>query len=258
MISLRRSASRLSPFIALFVIGVARLPAQTANIGSLTGKVLADSTDLPIASAEISFPKLKLSARSDSLGNFQIAGVPLGPHELIVRRVGYEPYSATMTFRSFEKVEADFLLKAVVTKLDKVNVKAAADKRYAMRLADFEERRKFGTGRFLTADVFEKAEGQDMSQVIVSLIPGVRTIGKGSGQVLVSTRPGTCPGPVQVILNGLSLYNGYQERFNLNSIYTGNVIGVEYYTVATTPAQFNGTGGRDGGVQCGTIVIWTK
>ncbi|MGV3711118.1 MAG: carboxypeptidase-like regulatory domain-containing protein [Gemmatimonas sp.] len=246
------------------VISASRVDAQNGAAGSLVGTVFVDTTDVPLANAEVVFAKLKLSARTDREGNFQITGIPAGRHDLVVRSVGYQPFVAKMSFGPAQKVEADFMLQPAVTKLDRVDVKASADPRYATRLADFESRRRSGTGRFLTSDVFEKAVGQNMSQVLVSRIPGVRTAGKSSKQVLVSRRTGKdCA--VQTIVNGMVLYNGGQPNFDINSLYTGEVLGIEYYTVANTPAQFSGTamprgGGEEvpGGVYCGTVVIWTK
>lgn len=234
-------------------------PASTAAFASLSGAVLSDSGEAPIANAEITFPKRGLSARSDAKGNFRITGVPAGSHELIVRIIGYKPYAATLTFRTGQVIEADFMLKPLVTKLARVNVKAAVNPRYAIRLADFEERRRYGAGRFLTADVFEKAEGQNMSQVLISRIPGIRTIGTGSQQTLTSRRGGKFGSQeckIQVIVNGMVKYNGRigDSDFDVNGVYSGEVIGLEYYTLANTPAQFSGTGAA----ACGTIVIWTK
>lgn len=247
--------------ISSLVFGNSQAHGQSApaSYASLSGAVLSDSGEVPIANAEITFPKLELSARSDAKGNFRITGVPAGPHELIVRIIGYEPYAATITFRTGQVIEADFMLKPVVTKLARVNVNAAVNPRYAIRLADFEERRRYGAGRFLTADVFEKAEGQNMSQVLISRIPGIRTIGNGSQQTLVSRRGGKLGGSnckVQVIVNGMVKYNGRvgDGDFDVNAVYSGDVIGLEYYTLANTPAQFSGTGAA----VCGTLVIWTK
>lgn len=245
--------------ICACVVLASSAAAQTvATSASLSGKVLADSTDVAIASAEVSFPNLKLTARTDSSGRFLVSGVPGGAHAVIVRRIGYEPVAATLTFRNAEQVEADFVLKATVTKLANVNVKSAVDPRYARQLADFESRRKFGFGRFVTSDVFEDARGQNLASLLVTRLPGVRTLGGSSQQVMVSIRGNNCP--VQVVLNGLSLFNGGEKQpmFDINSLQTSDVIGVEYYTVASTPAQFRMTGGKSGGSQCGTVVIWTK
>lgn len=119
------------------------LGAQSSTpAGSLSGLVLTDSGDVPIADDEISFPEQKLSARTDSKGTFLISGLPAGAHAPVVRKGGYEPSAATLTVRAGQKVEADFFMKPIVTKLANVNVKAAVNPRYAIRLADFEERRR--------------------------------------------------------------------------------------------------------------------
>ena len=247
----------LAGALLLATVGSAQVAARTS---SLSGAVLADSGDVPIANAEIVIENLGLSARSDTRGNFQISNVPTGPHRVTVRQLGYEAYTAVITFPAAQKVEADFIMKPVVTKLAKVDVKATVNSRYAKRLQDFEERRRFGTGRFLTADLFEQSVGQNMSQVIVSRIPGVRTVGQGTEQVLVSRRGDRDECRVQIIVNGMVRYNARlgDQRFDLNSVYTGDVIGFEYYSSAQTPAQFSGTSGTDGGSICGTAVIWTK
>jgi hypothetical protein len=243
----------------------ANLRAQTTASATLAGTVFIDTTDTPPANAEVIFERLKLSARTDRAGNFQISGIPAGHHDLVVRSVGYQPFVATMSFGVAQKVEADFMLQPTVTKLDRVDVKGTVDARYAIRLADFESRRRNGPGRFLTSDVFEKAVGQNMSQVLVSMIPGIRTSGKSSRQILVSRRTGKdCA--VQAIVNGMVMFNGGGPNFDINSLFTGEVIGLEYYTLANTPAQFSGTamprelGGVEvpGGAYCGTVVIWTK
>lgn len=235
------------------------LVAQSSKTrGSLSGTVFVDTTSRTIANAEIVFPKLGRSARSDSTGNFRIGDLPPGSHDVVVRMVGYEPFNAIIAFGAAQQVEADFMLRPQIATLEKVNVSAGVDKRFAVRLHDFYERKRFGIGRFLTSDVFERADGQSMAAVIRRHIAGIGFTGKGTEQVPVTSRGKTCP--VQVIMNGINAFNGRvgQLPFDINSINTNDVIGFEFYTVATTPLEFTGSGGYDAGAGCGTIVIWTK
>lgn len=252
--------------LLLTIVGTALILSRSAPLwaqasasgGSLSGTVFLDTTSKTIANAEIVFPKLNRTARSDSAGNFRISDLPAGSHDIVVRMVGYEPFNAIMTFRAAQKVEADFMLRPQVATLDKVNVTAEVDKRFGIRLHDFYDRKRFGMCKFLTSDVFEKADGQAMSAVIRRHIAGIGFTGKGTEQVPVTSRGKTCP--VQIIMNGVTAFNGRvgQLPFDINSINTNNVIGFEFYTVATTPMEFAGTGGQSGGAACGTIVIWTK
>jgi hypothetical protein len=231
-------------------------PATTlaGNLGSLAGTVVIDSSDTPIANAEIMLTDLSLSVRSDSSGRFLIANIPAGPHRAVVRQVGFEPFSATLIFSPGERVEADFVLSPVVTQLSDVRVTAASDRRYAMRLAEFEDRRRFGNGRFLTSNVFEDGVGRELAQVMISNIPGVRTKVVNGRAALISRRSGEdCP--MQVLVNGLLMKPMTGEiGFDINSINTNDVIGLEFYTVATTPIQFTGTNAG----HCGTVLVWTK
>lgn len=106
----------------------------------------------------------------------------------------------------------------------------------------------------LAADVFEKAEGQNVSLVLVDGIPGIRTIGTGTQQTVESTRGDRKNCRVQVTVNGLIRYHGRvgDSDFDVTSVYAGQVIGLEYYTFPNTPAQFTGA------AVSGTVVIWTK
>lgn len=250
-----RFAIAASVFSALAL--AAPLSAQSA---SLSGTVITDPAEQPIPNAEIVLTKLNLSARSDAKGNFEIKGVPTGKQEVTVRRIGYEPVVSIVTFGASQKVEVDFMLKAVATKLDKIDVKANLSERYAIRLHDFEARRATGIGKFLTADYFQDADGRTMSNLISNKITGLGNTGSGSKQVLIAQRGQSFNCAVQVLVNGIVRYNGLpmQETFDINSINSSEVIGFEYYTAPTTPSQFVGTGGANGGSKCGTVLIWTK
>lgn len=251
-----RTLSAAFAISAAFAVGP--LSAQSA---SLSGSVVTDPAEQPIANAEIVFTKLNLSGRSDAKGNFSITGVPTGKQEVTVRRIGYEPVVTIVNFGASQKVEVDFMLKAIATKLDKVNVNANASERYAIRLRDFEDRRALGTGKFLTADYFANADGRTMSNLISAKITGLGTTGSGSKQILIAQRGQSFNCAVQVLVNGLPRYtgNGMQETFDVNSINATEVIGFEYYTPMTTPAQYMGTGTGGGtGSGCGTVLIWTK
>lgn len=231
----------------------------SSSTGSLSGTVFVDTTDKRVANAEVSFPNLRLTVRTDSAGNYRILNLPRGPQELVVRAIGYEPVMATFTLGQETIGEADFMLKPIVTKLERVNITAPADPLYARQLMEFEARRKIGLGRYITSDVFEKSEGLNLSQLLPTKLPGIRIVRTRTAHVLAARRGGVdCF--AQVILNGVSVYNGAEREpvFDINLLQTQSVIGMEYYTVASTPAQFNRTSAVGGGTHCGTVVIWTK
>lgn len=224
------------------------LPLElSAQAAILAGTVMTDSTESRLANAEVTLPKLGRSARTDSAGNFRFTGIKAGVHELVIRMVGYEPISASLRLESGKTVEGDFLLKKRSTQLAAVEVKDKISVR-SVRLDQFEENRKGSPGRFFTAAVFDSASGRLLGDVLTSRVPSVRLVKVGMVDVLASTRWGS-PCPMRIVVNGLIM----PQPFSLRDVITDQVVGLEFYTVATAPMQYSGTGG-----QCGTVVIWTK
>jgi hypothetical protein len=241
-----------------------------AQQATLAGTVLADSTERPLANAEVAIATLKLTALTDSAGNFALRRVPAGTYQVMVRAVGRVPYRETMTFGATDRIERDFVLKRAATTLAEVEVKETAV-RVDMRLAAFEERRKLGLGKFITQDVLEKTEGRKLGDVLRSRIAGLRPIAVGSGAAMVGTRGPSLRMPsgdasdrrqgamsqcyVQVIVDGSIRYRSQQNEklFDINSIAPDQLAGVEFYTTSTTPLQYNSTGAT-----CGTLIIWTR
>jgi hypothetical protein len=238
--------------------------------GTLTGLVLTDPDERPIAGAEIIFTNLARAARSDSAGRFRIVGIPVGAQAVLVRMAGYQPWIGSVTFEQNRTVEADFLLKAVATALPVVEVSAGAN-RYATKLTEFDERRKGGHGRFITADEIEKHADRQLSDLLIARIPGIRLVGYAEDRAVSTTHNGRVECLVQVVLDGNIIYNGNQGQppFKVNSLSTADVIGIEFYTTGSTPARYTMTGGGSrgapgakggtfGGAACGTLILWTK
>ncbi len=242
------------------------MPAFAQRTGVLRGNVLADSSERPIAGAEISVPALKLAARADSLGRFRFAAVPAGEQLVSVRQLGFEPLSAVLTMRAGDSVDTDFLLTPTRTVLPRVDVKAPAH--VSARLAGFEERRTQGFGRFISQDQIEKQLQRttaDILRTIPGPLPGTdRTTGvvyvassRGQqsieGATLKSRAPAMCP--VAVYVDGIQVYGGEGPKFDINSLKAEDLAGIEFYGGgATIPAQYNKTNGQT----CGVLLVWTK
>ncbi|MGV3707455.1 MAG: carboxypeptidase-like regulatory domain-containing protein [Gemmatimonas sp.] len=236
-----------SPFAGRFS-GASALYAQN---GTLKGAVLADSTEKPLANAEIAFPQLNISARSDSSGNFTVTNIKPGRQKLIIRVLGYQAYETWLVVNPGQTFEADFLLTRA-TALDEVKVRAEAGRR-SVREMEFEENRKH-TGRFITTEMLEKDRGRPLGTLLAQRLPGLNIIKTGTSEYLSSSRNQANPCLTQIVLNGLIVYRPGMPPFDLSAIDTRNIIGVEYYTAMTVPPKWQGPGWSD----CGTTVIWTK
>lgn len=86
--SWRRAAFAVSLFASM----------ATAQSASLKGRVVTDSTELPIAGVTVSIESLKLQATTDSLGNFTLIGIRPGIHVVSARKIGFGPLTSRLDF----------------------------------------------------------------------------------------------------------------------------------------------------------------
>ena len=73
-------------------------PALGAQGATFRGKVLTDSTELPIAGAVVSIDDLKLQAASDSAGNFAIIGIKPGAYVVTAKKIGFGALATRVRF----------------------------------------------------------------------------------------------------------------------------------------------------------------
>lgn len=270
-----------SPVYTIGVIVLAYLPQHLdAQSASVTGTVLIDATNKPLANAEVALANLKLATRSDSAGNFALTSLPAGKHSLVIRLPGYQVLTADVTLGATQRIDAEYVLTPTTTKLKKVDVKAKAIGPYAAKLMEFEDRRHAGIGKFLTADVFEKEDGRPPSSFLRKYISGLNIIASGGRHWLASGRNGGNCGSVfracspdkpptmekippacyaKIIVDGRIEFDGdmdHQELFDIDRLNAKDIIGMEYHTNANMPTQFNGTSKKYG--TCGAVIIWTK
>jgi hypothetical protein len=110
------------------------------------GVVVTDSTERPIAAAEVSIPEIGKTATTNEKGAFRVDGIPSGTHKIVIRRIGFGPAETTLSFSANQIVERRVVLGRVVT-LEPVRVTETAFER---KMAEFEENRRIGLGHFYT------------------------------------------------------------------------------------------------------------
>ncbi len=248
-------------------LGVAS--ALVAQETRVTGLVLADGTERAISDALITVTPLTRQTRSDSAGRFHVGSLPVGTYRLVVRAIGFDSLVTDLQVTSTDPLDVEILLTPVAQRLATVKTSATI---VDLRLAEFEERRALGFGRFLDAREFERNPGSQVDVVIIGKIPGIRTTRKFGKMVLTASRNGKLCYP-QIVVNGLSLFNGVMKRsgdprtdaialetmlFDINTLRTDEIVGFEWHNPASTPARYNATSGGDDGSSCGTAIIWTK
>jgi hypothetical protein len=229
--------------------------AQTATV---RGRVLSATTGQPIADATLSLSAVARTTRTDSLGEFTLSGLPLGEQALLVQAVGYAPVRALVPLTAGPPIELDVDLDPLPPVLDSVVTEADADAPRNFFMAEFESRRAMGFGRFLTRAELLRNRGRTLDGILRSRLPGVRFLDVQGKIVAASGRDQSRSEPcyVNVIVDGVLRYGfGTQAPFfDLRSLEASMIAGMEYYTVASLPAEFN----LRGSAPCGTLVIWMQ
>ncbi|MEO7458228.1 MAG: TonB-dependent receptor [Gemmatimonadaceae bacterium] len=195
----------------------------------------------PIADAQVRLADAAPVALSDSLGHFQLSGLPAGSQLLEVKRIGYLAMGQNVELRNGEATYRDVRLARVVS-LDTMHVISTR-----LDLRDFEFRSKGGLGHFLRAsDIARRGVGDIAS--LVRQMPGFRVEGRGLDARVYSLQASEVRGlracRVNVVIDG----NQFLEVGLLNP---DDVQAMEFYTTGMgAPPQFSS--------DCGLIIIWTK
>jgi hypothetical protein len=248
--------------VSVFLVLCCAAGAHAQRPAVLRGSVLKDANDAPIAGAEVAIPRLGIGVASDSAGDFRLSAIVPGQQIVWVRKLGFAPISAVLTFAAGDTLERDFAMAVVAQALPGVSVTAPPP--VPPKLSQFEERRKAGFGHFITQDQLEKNEDRLVSEMMAT-VPGVRIVQGGArGAFVASGRdPGKSAGRgriipcfAAVVLDGVFVYQALQGEplWDINSIQTSSIAGIEYYAGgATMPPQYSGTR-----KSCGLLIIWTK
>jgi hypothetical protein len=230
------------------------LDRQLARGAAFTGSVSTDSTQQPIADAEVTLPELSLSVLTNDRGEFRLSDVPAGTHQVVVRRLGYGPLDTRITFAANQTVDRRIFLSRFVL-LDSVVTTAEV-----AVIPSFEQHRKIGLGTFITRAELAKKEGFVLSTVLAD----VRGLGllRGSGGITVvysTLRPRDRDGRItcfsQVYIDKMLMNPGAPTpAFNVNEISPDRIEAIEFYSgPSQTPLEYSKL---ESG--CGVLVIHTR
>lgn len=229
---------------------VAQGTPTEAHAARLTGRV-ADALGSAIVKAEIVVTNTSFRAETGTDGRFELAGLPSGPVEVVVRRLGFSPAKIPLELGSGEMRDIRVLLSPVALMMDSVAVTADApvvEKAYG----GFEMRKSRGFGTFITREQIEKKNPR-VTTDLFRTVSGVKLLRENGTPTVVSARLGTmsyCP--VRYYIDGQS-YPLYGQSID-TMIQVADIGAIEIYPGgATVPPQF---GGRESA--CGVVAIWTR
>ncbi|MEP6619895.1 MAG: carboxypeptidase regulatory-like domain-containing protein [bacterium] len=219
---------------------------RTAVLATIDGLV-ADSALTPIAGASVSILQTAVQVETEASGRFRILQVPAGQYLIVVRRVGYHPVSGIIEVGEGENLKLSYTMSRLLTTLDTVRV---AEQRLSMKMSEFEQRRKWGFGHFVTREEIEKRNVpmlSDMVRGVLGFSVGTDgSISSSRGAVAINGR--RCA--PTVFIDGIR-FLGAPTDVNLPSI--KEIAGMEFYSgPASAPLQYGKVG------MCGVIILWTK
>jgi hypothetical protein len=214
----------------------------------LRGSAVSAVDGKPLADAQVFFANGP-QTRAGANGEWTIPDAPGGTRLLEIRAVGFFPERRTVNvIDGAEPVRV--ALKTYKSVLDTLKVVAQYDRTGG--LEGFQERRRRGLGRFMSAEDIAKRSPTFTSDLLMMVqglaVDGVAGIDRTIRMKGMFTE--TCE--PAVYLNG-SLMVGMSATDVDLLIPARNIVGIEVYAQTQAPPQF-----VPGLSECGSIVFWTK
>ncbi len=233
----------LASLVALGAIPSSAQPHP--SLGVIDG-IVTDTNLVTLSGATVSILGSALSVSTGDNGRFRIVGLHTGNFILTVHRIGYVPVAVATTVVDGDTLRPSFALQRIVSALDTMIVTA---KSLAMRMSEFEDRRKLGFGHFITAEEIEKRNATFLADVIRTVLSVGISERKGV-QIAYNMRGmGGCA--FQIYLDGIRM----PTPTNLAQLPPPrDLAGIEIYSgPATIPLQY-----KSGNANCGVMLLWTK
>ena len=224
------------------------------SLGDLAG-VVVDSAGHPIAGVEVSVDGSARSARTDSSGAFRFTRLGVGPQLLRLRRIGLQARTIPLTVTAGWSPRLEIELTRAAQSLAEVSVRAPHA--YAMLGGQtFEQRRKMGSGTFITPEQIERSKTTNA----VDFLRGVRGFrveldARTHQWRVVSSRGATSMSTGRLVCSPSLFVDGMGVGIDMiNLLPPSNILAIEAYPgPADTPMEFGGTRAT-----CGAIAVWTK
>ncbi len=231
----------------LFAALLVTVPASgVAQQATLRGRVVDSEIGTPVSGAVIKIKNVPAMVRTDTLGQFEAPGLPVGKTEVTILAVGFDSATYTVYLPLQGVLEGVFTLDFTGFQLPEVAVVARVEQ-LVPRYLDFERRRLRGLGTYIRWDEIRNRGFSSVGDALRTL-RGVRIqCNQETFECFAfMSRAPTCQ-PAWWI-------DGVQVRSFHENTPIRDVYGIEVYRgPGEVPAEF--TGSTAG---CGVIVMWTK
>lgn len=159
------------PVLALSLLA-APLPLVAQNTGMITGKVTVEGIGRPLPQAQVGVVGLPIGAQTNESGDYRLTGVPAGPRQVRVQRLGFAPSTQQVTVVAGQTATLNFLIREAPVSLEQVVVTATGETR---------KKEIANSMSTISAAQLENAPVVSTQQMISAQTPGV-TVLANSGQ----------------------------------------------------------------------------
>lgn len=241
----------MRPITGLLLLATLATSVAAAQSG-VKGRVIMDPTDGPLAGVEVLIEAIRRSVTTDTAGEFHIEEIPAGEHQVLARRIGFQPGRYKVKVVAGETALIEFRLTPTIAVLESLVVVGKAPVPASPRLADFERRRAVGPGRYLTWAQLRIRQNWRTSEALREIGVVTRRDRIGSEVVVSGRRATSCP--ARVFLDGIEVSQGAGILIDINNYIVETLAGVEWYAgPSVAPPEFNVSGAN-----CGILVLWTR
>ena len=187
-------------------------------------------------------------AMTNEKGEFTMRNLPSGSNVLLARHLGFGAETVPIDLSSRQPKRVTIKLPKFLAIMDPVLV--IARKSAALDKVGFNRRKRSGFGYYIGPERLENMHPNYLTDILRQ-VPGLRVNYGPEGEVVSSSR-GFGRGCVQYWVDDIQ-WQSFSPG-DINNFVTGReVVAVEVYQNATTPAQYMRAGGN-----CTTIVLWTR
>lgn len=162
---------RLLPAVACGLL-VSPMAVLAQNTGMIQGKVTVEGIGRPLPQAQVGIVGLPMGSQTNAAGDYRLTGVPAGPRQVRVQRLGFAPSSQQVTVVAGQTVTLNFTIREAPVALEQVVVTATGDVR----------KKEIATSMTtISATQLENAPVVSTQQMLSAQSPGV-TVLANSGQ----------------------------------------------------------------------------
>ncbi len=207
----------------------------------------------PLEGVEVTDLLASVTALTTKTGTVTLAFLPEGGTLVRVRKVGYQPTTLTVMISPVDTVPITVTLAATGVSLPKV-VTLDSSYKSSIKLREFDERRAHNNGGYFITDAELRKNDNSTLTNVLRRLSGMKVVCNRSGsdcraasaRAYVGVGGGSCMSKVFVdgIITGDT---------NLQLMQVNQYAGVEFYTGAQIPPEYNATGSA-----CAVLLLWTR